>query len=51
MNKQKLFTKDLSHLLDTLEKLCQGNCDHVDYVKSYRYFTDTWGPKEEKNDN
>lgn len=45
---QKLFEKDLAHLLDTLEKLWQGKCDHVEYIKAYRYFVETWCPKKKK---
>lgn len=39
-----LFKRDLKNVLDTLENLCQGKADHFDYVKSYKYFIDTWAP-------
>jgi len=41
-----LFERDLKNVLVTLEKLCQGKVDHVDYVKAYKYFVDTWNPDE-----
>src|SRR6185436_15453050 len=39
-----LFERDLKKVLETLEKLCQGSCDHIDYVKAYKYFVDAWSP-------
>jgi len=39
-----LFERDLKNVLETLEKLCQGNADHADYVKAYKYFVDIWSP-------
>jgi len=46
---KKLFESDLTHLLNTLEKLCQGNRDHIDYVEAYRSFVKKWSPKEKRN--
>lgn len=39
------FERDLKNVLETLEKLCQGNADHVDYVKAYKYFVERWSPE------
>lgn len=43
-----LFERDLKNVLSTLEKLCQGNANHADYVKAYKYFTDTWSPEADQ---
>jgi hypothetical protein len=45
---EKEFKRDLSNLLHILEHLCQGHADHVDYVKAYKYFINTWAPKNEE---
>ena len=48
---EEQFKRDLSNLLHTLEHVCQGYVDHVDYVKAYKYFINTWAPKiEESNE-
>jgi hypothetical protein len=43
---EKLFRRDLKHVLETLEKLILGKADHTDYVKAYEYFIKTWCPKD-----
>lgn len=40
-----IFERDLKNVLETLEKLCQGNADHADYVKAYKYFVERWSPE------
>lgn len=39
-----LFERDLNYLLQTLEKVCQGNANHIDYVSAYKYFFKQWCP-------
>jgi hypothetical protein len=43
-SRKEEFEADLKHLLRTLELLFHRKADHVDYVKSYKYFKDTWSP-------
>ena len=44
---EKLFRRDLKHVLETLEKSILGKVDHIDYVKAYEYFIKTWCPKDD----
>ncbi len=43
-SKRSLFLIDLQKLLSTLEGLCYSKINHIDYVKAYKSFIDTWGP-------
>lgn len=51
MNNKELFIKDLKNLLIITEKLALYNEDHINYVKAYKDFIDTWAPKLNCNDN
>jgi hypothetical protein len=42
------FERDLTDLLDTLEKVWRAQTDHVFYVRAYKYFMHKWAPKKEK---
>lgn len=44
ITERDLFERDLKNLLNNLEHLCQGKAEHVDYVKAYKYFVDSWSP-------
>lgn len=42
----EIFERDLKNVLYTLEKLLDGNVDHVHYIRAYQYFVNTWSPKK-----
>lgn len=48
MKKESKFEQDLKKLLHTLEKLCSGRADHVDYAHAYKDFVERWRPKDEQ---
>lgn len=48
---RNIFKRDFENVLIILEKLCRGDCDHVDFTRTCKYFIDTWAPKQENKKN
>jgi hypothetical protein len=47
---REIFIRDFEKVLKSLDKLslCRNHENFIDYVRSYKYFLETWIPKAEE---